>query len=185
MQGAQSDTEVVQKRPPPAAGSETQEARGGQPRGSTNNPKWVRIINSVMNQSPVIRRKDADRLVNQGRAAWVAPDQVRLDLAHPTNQRAAEQARGWEQNHTPSFDRDRISQELRLYGPHAKGGLVATDRRRTRFEAPPQKAPALNDPRRLVIRDKLTPQRVVRDHHDAVQPNGLPKKWRQFLRPRL
>jgi len=143
----------------------------------------VRIINPVLNQSPVIRRKDADRLVNQERAAWVSPDQLRLDLAHPGNQRAAAQARGWEQDYAPSFGRDRITQQLMLYGPAAKGGLAAVDHTRTRFAAPPAKAPAFDDPRRLVNGDKLAPQRLVRDHHDVVQPNGLPQKWRQFLRP--
>lgn len=147
------------------------------------NPKWVRIINPVLNQSSVIRCKDAERLVNQGRAAWVSHDQLRLDLAHPVNQHAAAQACEWERDYTPSIDRDRITQELRRYGPGAKGGLVAIDRARTSFKAPPAKAPAFDNPERLVIRDKLIRQRLVRDHHDVVQPDGLPKKWRQFLRP--
>jgi len=167
----------------PPDGPVLQEACGGQPRGNGSNAKWVRIINPILNQSPVIRRKDADRLVNQGRAALVSPDQLRLDLGHPANQRAAAQARSWEQHYMPSFDRDRITQKLMLHGPSAKGGLVAKDRRRARFEAPPAKAPAFDDPGRPVICDKLTPRRLVRDHHDSVQPNGLPKKWRQFLRP--
>lgn len=168
---------------PPAARPVPQEACGEQPRSNGNNPRWARIVNPVLNQSPVIRRKDANRLVKQGRAAWVSPDQLRLDLAHLANQRAAAQARAWEQDYTPSFDRDRITQELRLYGPDAKGGLVAVDQARTSFEAPPAKAPSLDDPKRLVTRDKLTPQRYERDHHDSVRPNGLPQKWRQFLRP--
>jgi hypothetical protein len=34
---------------------------------------------------PVIRRKDAARLVSQGRAEWVAADQLRLVMSHPKN----------------------------------------------------------------------------------------------------
>jgi len=70
--------------PPPAARPASQEAHEGQPR-SSRNPRWVRITNPAMNQSPVIRRKDANCLVAQGRAEWVAADQLRLNLSHYAN----------------------------------------------------------------------------------------------------
>ena len=82
---------------PTPARAVTQEACGGQPRGSGNNPKWARIVNPVLNQSPVIRRKDAERLVTQKRALWVSTDQLRLNLVHEGNQReAAGAAAGYE-----------------------------------------------------------------------------------------
>ena len=104
---------------PPAASPESQEACGGQPRGSGNNPKWARIINPVLNQSPVIRRKDANRLVNQGRAAWVARDQVRLNLTDRANGRAAAQAAsGYESAEMPAHCGDRPNlDELRKNDP--------------------------------------------------------------------
>ncbi len=74
---------------PSAARLNDQEARGGKPRGST---RWVRIVNQVRNQSPVIRRKDANRLVALKRAEWVAADQIRLVLSHPANRRDATMA---------------------------------------------------------------------------------------------
>ena len=76
---------------PPGIRPRSQEACGELPRGN-GNPRWVRIVNPVLNRSPVIRRKDANRLVAQGRAAWVSADQLRLNLAHPANQRAAARA---------------------------------------------------------------------------------------------
>jgi hypothetical protein len=60
-------------------------ACGGEPRGNAN---WTRITNPVMNQSQMLRRKDAERLVKLGRATWVGEDQLRLDLSHPANRRA-------------------------------------------------------------------------------------------------
>lgn len=76
----------------PAARPEAQEARGGKPPGS----KRVRITNPVLNKSPFIRLKDAERLVKQGRAVWVVPDdQLRLN-DHPANRaNAAEAAAGY------------------------------------------------------------------------------------------
>jgi hypothetical protein len=71
---------------PPATQPEIQEARGGKPQG---NPKRARITNPVLNQSPVIRRKDAERLVSRGRAEWVAADQLRLVMSHPQNRENA------------------------------------------------------------------------------------------------
>lgn len=86
---------------------ETQEACGGQPRGSGKNPKWARIVNPVLNQPPTIRRKDAERLVSTGRAAWVSVDQLRLNLSHEANQRAAAQAAsGYECAEMPAHSRD-------------------------------------------------------------------------------
>ena len=80
----------------PAARPQTQDASGGKPPGSRN--QRVRIVNPVLNQSPKIRRKDADRLVQLKRAEWVALDQLRLILSHPTNKLAAERAAaGYEQ----------------------------------------------------------------------------------------
>jgi hypothetical protein len=70
---------------------ESQETRGEQPQ-SRRNPRWARIVNPVLNQSPVIRRKDADRLVSLGRADWVASDQLRLMLSHPANLDAIDKA---------------------------------------------------------------------------------------------
>ena len=104
---------------PPGSGPAPQEARGVQPRGSSNNPRWVRIINPVLNQSPVIRRKEGDRLVNQGRAAWVSVDQLRLNLSHEANQRAAVRAaRGYESAGIPAHCGDRPNlDELRKSNP--------------------------------------------------------------------
>jgi hypothetical protein len=45
----------------------------------------VRIVNQVRNASPIVRRKDAQYLVNFGRAEWVGSDQVRLIPLHPAN----------------------------------------------------------------------------------------------------
>jgi hypothetical protein len=54
-------------------------------------------VNQVLNQSPIIRRKDAERLVLIGRAEWVGSDQLRLVLSHPSNCiGAAIAARGYE-----------------------------------------------------------------------------------------
>lgn len=75
---------------PPAARPEHQ-ARGGQPR---SNPRWVRTVNPVLNQSPTLRRKDAERLVRLGRAEWVASDQIRLVMSDPQNRAAAALAAG-------------------------------------------------------------------------------------------
>src|ERR1039458_2824422 len=64
------------------------EAQVGQPRSKRS----AKIVNQVENRSPMIRRKDAERLVRLGRAEWVAEDQLRLVFSHPVNQRAAEVA---------------------------------------------------------------------------------------------
>ena len=75
----------------PAQTPQTQEARGGQPRSKAN-PRWARIVNPVQNGSQLIRRKDADRLVSAGRAEWIAGDQLRLVMSHPTNRANAAEA---------------------------------------------------------------------------------------------
>lgn len=81
---------------PPAA-RPIQEACGGKPRGNGGNPKWARIVNPMLNQSPMLRRKDAERLVSLGRAMWVSHDQLRLDPTHPVNEHnATVAARGYE-----------------------------------------------------------------------------------------
>ncbi len=59
--------------------------------------KGFGIVNPVLNQLPKIRRKDADRLVQLKRAEWVALDQLRLILSHPTNKRVERAAAGYEQ----------------------------------------------------------------------------------------
>lgn len=78
---------------PPAAQAALQEARGGSPGA---NPRWALIVNPVLNESPVLRRKDAERLVSTRRAEWVSLDpknlQLRLVLGHPANQSAARAA---------------------------------------------------------------------------------------------
>jgi hypothetical protein len=53
-------------------------------RGKNSNPNYVRIVNSYANEKGVVHRKDALRLVEQGRAEWVAPGQLRL-TEHPKN----------------------------------------------------------------------------------------------------
>jgi hypothetical protein len=62
--------------PPAAVRPASQEIRGGNPRG-----RWARIVNPVMNQPSVIRRRDAERLVLRRRAVWLARDTLRL-LSH-------------------------------------------------------------------------------------------------------
>lgn len=74
---------------PPGGRLDSQEAREGQPR---SNPRWAVIVNPILNQSPRIRRKDAERLVAQGRAEWVASDQLRLVAAHSANRANASAA---------------------------------------------------------------------------------------------
>lgn len=56
---------------------------GGKPQSSG---KRARIVNPILNQSPKIRLKDAERLISQGRAEWVAPLQLRLVASHRANQ---------------------------------------------------------------------------------------------------
>ena len=68
----------------PAARPTAQEARVGQPRSS----RWARIVNQSRNLSPIVRRKDAERLVRLGRAEWIAADQLRL-TANAVNRTAA------------------------------------------------------------------------------------------------
>jgi len=72
----------------PAARPTAQEARVGQPRSS---PRWVRIVNQSRNLSPIVRRKDAERLVRLERAEWIAADQLRL-TANAANRTAATEA---------------------------------------------------------------------------------------------
>lgn len=96
---------------------EQQNACGGQPRGS--NPKWVRVVNQTCNRSAVIRRKDGDRLVNQGRAAWISSDQLRLNPNHPVNRaNATAAADGYDSAVMPAHCGDRPDlNELRKTDP--------------------------------------------------------------------
>jgi hypothetical protein len=52
----------------------------------------VKVVNAVANGSRKIRRKDAQRLVDLGRAVWVAENQLQLIREHPANKKAADQA---------------------------------------------------------------------------------------------
>ena len=54
-------------------------------------PRWVRIVNQTRNLSPIVRRKDGERLVRLERAEWVAEDQLRL-TANAANRTAATEA---------------------------------------------------------------------------------------------
>jgi hypothetical protein len=51
----------------------------------------VRIVNQTRNLSPIVRRKDGERLVRLERAEWVAEDQLRL-TANAANRTAATEA---------------------------------------------------------------------------------------------
>jgi hypothetical protein len=72
--------------------AEIQDARGGGSRGERKvqeNPAYVRVVNPCWNGKPIMRRKDAEHYVLQGRAEWLvshkgATDQIRL-LNHPSN----------------------------------------------------------------------------------------------------
>jgi hypothetical protein len=68
-------------RAPPAVSPDTQEACVGKPRGKGGNRRWVRIVNPVVNRPQILRRKDAERLVDQKRTVCVSVDQLRLDLS--------------------------------------------------------------------------------------------------------
>jgi len=129
----------------------------------------VRILSPARNQKAVLRRKDAERLIRQGRAVWVADDQILLNSA-PANKSNAEAARAWEDDYVPKWDGYKITQELLKFGTNPptsdrfrgerRIGLAAIDHRQSRADAPPKKAPAFDDPRRLVIADRL-------NKHDA------------------
>jgi hypothetical protein len=67
---------------PPRERPEDQDARGG---SSGANANWVRIVNPALNGSPLIRRRDGNRLVQLQRAEWVGADQLRLVTSHPIN----------------------------------------------------------------------------------------------------
>ena len=131
----------------------------------------VKVVNDVRNvgenrgRPGRISRKDAEHYIKRGRAewvghgqfwdesrlgddgsrgAWVEADLLRLILSHPKNLDAAARARAWEADYMPSFDGDRITQRLRLYGvnppadKHGRGGggLAAVDRRRSHRQNP-------------------------------------------------
>lgn len=71
---------------PPADQPVIQEARPRIAGGSKiRNPNYVRISNSYTNGSGLVRRREANHLVKQGRAEWCGSGQVRLN-GHPANQ---------------------------------------------------------------------------------------------------
>jgi len=53
--------------------------------GKNSSPNHVRIVNNYANEKGVIRRKVAQNLVKQGRAEWVAFDQIKMMTEHPEN----------------------------------------------------------------------------------------------------
>jgi hypothetical protein len=62
----------------------------------------VKVVNEVRNWDGLMRRKDAEWYVEEGRAEWVGKDQPRLVLSHPDNIAAAARARAWEAGYRPS-----------------------------------------------------------------------------------
>jgi hypothetical protein len=47
-------------------------------RGPERNANYVRVVNSFVNGPSVLRRRKAERLVQDGRAAWCAVDQIKM-----------------------------------------------------------------------------------------------------------
>lgn len=116
----------------------------------------------------------------EGRAEWIGGNQLRLLPSHPKNIAAAERAKAWEADYRPTVDADRTTQALRTFGA---ARLIGIDHATTRFQPLPVKAPSFDNPKRLVIRDRMASKGSQGDlHHDAVLPNGLPAKWRTVNR---
>ena len=108
-------------------------------------------------------------------------NQLRLLLTHPKNQAALYRAVSWQDDYIPqaSDRRDRLSHAAALH----PDGLAAINHTSMRFRRPPEKAPAFDDPKHLVIQDRLIPRRHYPDTHDVVRANGLPNKSRAFSVP--
>jgi len=85
---------------PPGTRPEMQGAVGAGPLGETAGKKvstHVKMVNSVFNGSGYLKRKVAEYYVAEGRAEFVADDQLRLIESHPKNRAAARRAaRGYE-----------------------------------------------------------------------------------------
>ena len=96
----------------------------------------VKVVNAVWNGRALIRRRDAEHCVSDGRAEWVGVDQVRLILSHPLNVAAAARARAWEREAIPISHRDRMAR-----APNAPGQLRKLDHRPTRFKPPLKRFP--------------------------------------------
>lgn len=125
----------------------------------------VRIVNSVWNGNGVIKRKIAECYVREGRAEWVAGDQLRLVLSHPKNQAALARAKAWQEDYVPqSTDyRDRVAYTAALGGRVSFGSTL--------YARPAEKAPAFGSQNRLVVGDQLIPH----------GPPERPNVWRTIL----
>jgi hypothetical protein len=80
---------------PPGVRPEMQGAVGAGPLGERAAKKLsthVKIVNSVFNGSGYLKRKVAEYYVAEGRAEFVADDQLRLIESHPKNRAAARRA---------------------------------------------------------------------------------------------
>jgi hypothetical protein len=58
-------------------------------------PQKVQIVNSVCNDTGLIRHRTAEYFVAEGRAVWVAAGQIRLVESHPKNIAAEVSAGEW------------------------------------------------------------------------------------------
>ena len=101
----------------PAARPTAQEARVGQPRSS---PRWVRIVNQTRNLSPIVRRKDGERLVRLERAEWIAADQLRLTANAANRASAAEAAIGYDNAAAQMVRSENELRHVPMVGPNVR-----------------------------------------------------------------
>jgi len=101
----------------PAARPTAQEARVGQPRSS---PRWVRIVNQSRNLSPIVRRKDAERLVRLERAEWIAADQLRLTANAANRTAATEAAIGYDNAAAQMVRSEKELRQTPMVGPNVR-----------------------------------------------------------------
>ena len=111
---------------PPAERPEAQEARGAGPWGREKtrraNPNYVRVVNPIWNGPGVVDRKKAARYVKEGRATWVASDQIQLVTAHSLNIAAKEAiAAAAERAITKNSENDRTRM---VWRPGISGGAT-------------------------------------------------------------
>ena len=89
----------------------------GQPRSS---PRWVRIVNQTRNLSPIVRRKDGERLVRLERAEWIAADQLRLTANAANRASAAEAAIGYDNAAAQMVRSENELRHVPMVGPNVR-----------------------------------------------------------------